>query len=352
MTPFPFQALKVVAGGQSALDIDGLELKTDAEAYQFLLSYGFDLYEASHLEQLGIIYDRALRFCENYLCAETCRLPEIFRGLSLAENLKPMLLCASGIYSETWRVDLRPWVCALLRVMHVVSHLQSDLRLKYLPKIKRQTVDRIAAHIQQNGTEIFLGFEADKVPLVAFQKKESKVRDAVIMKLLHKASATAQEIHDHLGVRFITRNRVDTMRVIQYLINHHLVAFPNVMSVRCRNTMIDPSELQILFERHKGDWNKIAEQESGLSVPSLGEKNPFSSSIYKSIQFTTRQLIRIPVIRKGGQKREMSFFFPIEFQLMDEKSFQEAESGEAGHAVYKQRQLEAVRKRVLRGLSF
>lgn len=351
---FPWQAFNVVCGGASILDIDRLELKTEAEAYQFALNYGYDLYEPTHVEQLQIIFTKAISFIEKYLCTPEVTLPEAVRKVEFSSAAKPLLLLASGVDVKSGDLNLshRSWICVVLRVMHVIAHLQSDLRLKYIPKIKRQSIDRFQAHIQQKGEDLFLGFESDMVPLSAFHKKEGKVRDSVLIKLLHKQSATAQEIYDHLGVRFVTKNRIDALRVIKYLIDHHLVSYPNVLSIRCRNTLIDIAEFRKHFENAKGDLVKVVSSESSLSYPQIVDKqNPFSSTNFHSVQFTSRQLIRIPVLKRGGQRREMSFFFPLEIQIMDQTSFAESQTGSAGHHEYKMKQLDAVRARVLKGVS-
>jgi uncharacterized protein (TIGR04562 family) len=43
----------------------------------------------------------------------------------------------------------------------------------------------------------------------------------------------------------------------------------------------------------------------------------------------------------------MRFFFPYEIQILDADSFEEARSGRASHDDYRERQREAVRRRVL-----
>jgi len=351
---FPWQALNVACSGISILDIDRLELKSESEAYQFALNYGYDLYEPQHLDQLQIIFRRATEFIDRYLSDPSVPFPAAIRDLDFKAHVKTVLLLTSGVdvKSENLNLSHRSWLCVLLRVMHVICHLQSDLRLKYIPKIKRQTVDRFQAHIQQKDGDLFLGFESDKVPLAAFHKKEGKVRDSVLLKLLHKQSATTQEIYDHLGVRFVTKTRLDALRVIKYLIDHHLVSYPNILSVRCRNTLVDVQEFKALFDKLRGDLPKLVTAEADLSFPEINSKaNPFSSEHFHSIQFTARQMIRIPVVRKGGLKREISFFFPMEIQILDEASFAASQVGKAGHSEYKLKQLEAVRARVLRGVA-
>lgn len=349
---FPWQALNVVCNGISPLDIDHLELKSEGEAHQFLMSYGFDLFEPSHVSYLETIYTDAVDFIETYLCRGDLQIPEPLKSLKVASDLKQLLLLSSDAESLPvgWNRSWQPWACALLRVMHVSLHLKSDLRLKYLPKIKRQTVDRFSAHIQENSGVVFLGFESDKVKLKAFEKKQTKVRDSVLLKLLHKPSAIAQEIHDYLGVRFVTENRFDAVRVVKYLIDHHLLSFPNVMAARCRNSLIDLQEFKKLVESVPSGEIDSATIDSVLAYPKIQDReNLFTASSYRSMQFTTRQLIRIPTLRRGI-KSEMAFFFPFEIQIMDIRSYNEAQTGASGHDEYKKKQLDAVLLRVLKGL--
>jgi len=349
---YPWQALTVVCNGVSALDIDRLELRSEAEAHQFLLNYGFDLYESGHINQLEDLYRSAVSFIETYLCKNQLEIPQPLKDLKVGSEFKMLLLLSSSSTDlpAGWNAAWQPWACAILRVMHVSMHLKSDLRLKYLPKIKRQTIDRLSAHIQESSEGLFLGFEGDKVKLNHFEMKQTKVRDSILLKLLHKPSAVAQEIHDHLGVRFVTENRVDAIRVVRYLIDHHLLSFPNVIAARCKNSLLDLGEFRRLVETMPDGQIDSTIIDSVMVYPKTQEReNPFTSHSYKSIQFTTRQLIRIPIVRKGVSS-EMSFFFPFEIQLLDSKSYQESLTGRSGHSEYKQKQLESVRQRVLRGL--
>ena len=360
---FPWLALRVACSGVSILDIPQLELKTEAEAHQFLVTYGFDLFEATHEEQVWKLYDEACDFIESKLCDARLKFPVQLKDRTQIGDFKKLLLVASGIEVASLSQLNRgqPWVCAILRVMHVMSHMQSDLRLKYLKKIKRQTIDRFEAHIQRvqegDGEKIYLGFERDRVPLVEFQKKESKVRQSVILKLLHKSQTVAQEIYDHLGVRFITKTRSEALWVIRYLIQHHLISFANIMSVRCRNSLINPEEFHSELRKLNMLSTEVPAEETLKALDKIlpfpknsGSDNPFSASDYHSIQFTCRPLIRIPVVRRGGVRGEMTFFFPMEIQVSDEISFKQTQTGAANHALYKKKQFDAVRQRVLRGI--
>ncbi len=360
---FPWKAFHVVCGGISIIDIPQLELENEAEAHQFLATYGYDLFDPSHIEQIWKIYERACQFIEMRLCGPFLEFPVILKDKNNMGDFKNVLLLAAGRSTSQLSLgkELQPWACGILRVMHAVSHLQSDLRLKYLPKIKRQTIDRFEAHIQRTqegeNRKIYLGFERDKVPLFDFQKKESKVRHSVLLKLLHRPERTAQEIYDHIGVRFITHTRAETFLVLKYLVDHHLVSYPNVMPARFRNSLLDIKDFERLFQaasqmRPEPKLEEIFEKiERQAPFPKVdSEANRFSADDYHAFQFTGRRLIRIPVVRKGGVKGEISFFFPVEVQITDKASYEASIGGNAGHALYKQKQLESVRERVLKGL--
>jgi len=82
--------------------------------------------------------------------------------------------------------------------------------------------------------------------------------------------------------------------------------------------------------------------------PLMTTANAFSATNYSSLQFTSRQLIRVPDDSPSGE--EIRFFLPYEVQVLDEASFRESRSGRASHEEYRSRQREAVRRRVLGSL--
>lgn len=359
----PWQALRILCNGLSILDVPKLDLKSESEAHQFLVTYGFDLFVPQHVDQVWKLYSNACDFLEQSICKDAIEFPKELRDRESIGDFKRLLLSASGVEIEGFKLSSKRyqlWVCALLRVMHTMTHLQSDLRLKYLKKVKSQTIGRFEAHIQKtivDGKEtIVLGFERDKVPLFDFQKKESKVRESLLLKLLHKSESIAQEIYDHLGVRFITHNRAHAVWVMSYLVRHHLISYANAMPSRVRNTLVALDQFEAAISDGKlpqvplDDLESFRDFDKEFGTPQqTGRDNKFSDTNYNSIQFTCRPLIRIPMLKKGVRS-EMSFFFPFEVQILDKDSYKQTLGGSADHQVYKKKQLEAVRQRVLRGL--
>ena len=121
---------------------------------------------------------------------------------------------------------------------------------------------------------------------------------------------------------------------------------------------------------------RLREAISKQPFPNSASKssNVYSSVEYHSIQFTCRQMIRIPgdrqalssmveTLRREGDATveevadellsridrltETRFFFPFEVQILDAESYRISREGRASHDVYKTRQRQAVKLRVL-----
>ncbi|NDG86006.1 MAG: TIGR04552 family protein, partial [Proteobacteria bacterium] len=308
---------------------------------------------------------------------------EIPRKILEVTDVTDLLMFAS---SET-QSDLRAWSSALLRVVHTLSHVDRDLRTHYFKDIQTQILDRFyrQLHRDEHGV-LYLGRTAEdpfRVDLVQFDVKPKKARDSTLMKLLHKPESVAEELFDRVGVRFVTRNRVDAIRVIQYLELTNVVVGANIKPSRSRNTLVNVSRFEEVLKEEllRVKAKEISEQEMiDLldKVPFPEEKpgeNPFSSEYYRAIQFTCRQLIKIrnplsdhirdlksaargkdldpalaAVIDKMDQRyiqRVVRFFYPYEVQVMDEKSFHENEKGRSAHKEYKKAQQRAALYRVM-----
>lgn len=337
---FPWSVLRMICEGESVIDLKSLELTTEDQVHSFVATYGYDLFDREQLSDVWKFFSDACDFIESQIC-EAGEFPESMRQIKGRIDFKKIILEASGVAQEELAhiEHAAGWCCAVLRVMHVICHYENDLRLRYFSEIQKQTVDRFEAHLQSQKDSYFLGFESDKIPLYGFEIKPEKTRERALLKFLRSKETVAQQVSDYLGVRLVTHNRYDVVRVVSYLIDHHLISYSNLISSRSRNTLF-------LFDEVKGRLESGSEtvDDSTLSLPAAsGTANRFSSSDYRSLQFTVRHLVRIP-------EHSVSFFFPMEVQIMDRASLERAQKGDASHENYRKRQTEAVRQRVLAGI--
>jgi uncharacterized protein (TIGR04562 family) len=381
--------LDVLIGGVSFLDTkDGFKgnFTDNDSAEKFLQGYGYDIIDPIELAELQGNMQEAIRFIKRYFLK-----PENPEGLALEVpkklndilDVRELLMLASSDDN----IENRNWACAILRVVHTINHVDRDIRTHYFGEIQKQIFDRFYRHLHRDeGGQLYLGRSAEdplRVDLVEFEVKPKKARDSTLMKLLHKPESVAEELFDRVGLRFITKSRVDSIRVIHFLEQTHSIVAANIKPSRSRNTLIDTKAFREVL---KQDLEEEALEERLDEVPYPEGKaqdakagiNQFTSQHYRAIQFTCRQLIKIrnsladeirelkhaskgieispafqAVIDKMDPRqvqRVIRFFYPFEIQVMDELSFIENEKGRSAHREYKSAQQKAALLRVMGSL--
>ena len=379
---FAWETLKSFLEGVSPIDLTAFPIVSLEAAEDFLLQYGIDLKDSNDASEAAEVYGEALEYLHRVLCPAPrpgdtqLTLP---MELTCLGDLPRLLMLASQASHP-----LQPWACALLRVMHTINHANHAVRSPFYSQIKEQILGRYREHLHQdeNGRH-FLGRGSEAVPLTAVSFREEKSRESLILKLLHKPDNVAQSVYDRIGIKLITENPVDALLVLRYFRRHHLAIFANITPGRSRNTLIDVEQFQELWWNHRGD-QRVQEALKELRPldferPALGEQiNPHSSPSFRSIQFTCRQLIRLPnpthvalcnlqrrladrydsiecndilaELRSQCQEQMLRFFFPYEVQILDYENYIRTESGDSSHSNYRLRQLRLARRRVLGGL--
>lgn len=335
MPAFPIATLKSIIAGSSAIDVPQLHVATRDDAQAFVESYGYDLRDPREAAQLAGLRDEALDFLDEMLLVGDA-IPGEVRA---TEDILELLLVASDRSHPHQRA-----VCALLRVMHTLAHCSSWFGDRYHATIQRQVLARFERHIR---TDAAGQLHLDDVPLVRFEARARKERWSVALKLLHKAENVAADVFDYLGIRFITADRFDALRVVRALRRRHIIMFANVKPSRSRNTLVDLERLEALLgaEPDAGDDRVRDVVDSWGPPPGDPRRNRYSDAAYHSMQFTCRQRIR--VTDEAGQRQH--FFFPFEVQVLDEASFRISREGFASHDEYKRRQVIAAVGRVLPG---
>ncbi len=343
-------ALRTIIGGRSALDSTRLNVVSAEDASAFLESYGFDLREPEQRKELQAIRTRALKFLEGELVLPGLVIDDEVRRM---RDVRRLLVWAS----HTDASSRQRWSCALLRVMHTCAHAQSFTDVAFGSQVQAAVERRLRPHLHLRETCTALGQGEHEIELERVEFREAKSFSSVMVKLLGAAENVATEIYDRQGVRFITRSRLDAFLVVHYLRVNHIVMLANVMPSRCRNTLLDPDwydaqmrrigpAAESLTRRELLSWlRRLAEEQSPHR--SSRAHNQFSGDGFQSIQFTCREMLRLPA-RDGLPAGR--FFFPFEVQILDAKSDAASRTGEASHAAYRGRQLDSARKRVFGAL--
>lgn len=351
-TRFSLNLLDVLAGNQSIVDLKGLFITSSEQAKAFLMAYGFDLDLELDQQKIIYYYRRALVFLFEKLEVNESEFPEELKKIETVSGVVQLLLNAS----KRSQSPIKKWSCALLRIMHAFIHAENDLFHLYSHEIQKQILTPIQDCIVIEGSEArpFLKAKTpageDVIPLSHFEVKPHKTSVSSVIKLLAKADTHMINLHDKLGVRFVTESIWDAIRVLEFLIQHHLVGVAHVMAGQTTNNLCPISLLKAFFESQYYHENLTSNEfdqallqfqnRESHDVSIVKKENSYSAEDYQFIKFVARKLIRLP--EDGGR-----FFYPFEVQILTQQAYQKTFEGEADHKLYKKRQLDAARKRVL-----
>lgn len=395
---FNWETFDILAGGKSSLDAKNYlsHFKESDEAHQFLIGYGFDVSDPVQKAELFGIFQEAIQFIKRYFLKEgnpeglDLRFPKRFFSISDVTQL--LLLATNTKKEESASLEEMIWAGIILKVMHTILHADKDLRYRYFSTIQTQIFDRFYKFIQRdNKNNLYLGTAESKHPiaLVEFETKAKKTRESIIIKLLHKRENVAEELFDRIGVRFVTKNKIDALRVMKFLYHNYIVMVNNIKPSRSHNSLVDLDKFkkgyfEILKQNLKTDGGEelfaqrleeLADN-CGFYTRSASE-NQHTLHEYKAIHFTCRQLIkyRNPFLKQFNEVKKMAkkeegselaqkiltldtssiardvrFFYPYEVQITDIDSHLKNTEGEASHVEYKKSQLKSAMLRLFRPL--
>jgi uncharacterized protein (TIGR04562 family) len=386
---FDWDVFSVVVGGRSAMDTKYFiaSMSTVEEVHHFLRGYGIDPESPVSKAELFGNFQEALQFIKRYFLIEGSPdgLPlKIPNSLYMVTDITELFLMATGKGGYTH--EERLWAEVALKIIHTILHVDKDLRSNYFNVIQTQIFDQFYRYVTRDEDKV-LSFTSkdgkDKILLVDFETKSKKSRDSVIIKLLHKAEHVAEELFDRVGVRIITHNKLDSLRVLKFLIHNNVIIPHNIKPSRSANSLFDlnyykTEHYKLIKQAIKDnlteeEFRQKAEKILVESNNQANDRNAHSSKNYHSIQFTCRQLIKYKnpfvkdfldvrnLARDNGDNelakkilaldqslisRDISFFYPYEVQLTDIESHRTNTEGEASHIEYKKTQVKAAMNRL------
>ncbi len=396
---FKSEILDIIVSGTSAIDsLTAFQVKDLEEADLFIRSYGYDLDNPIERAEVHGNFHEALNFIRKYFLypenPDGLKL-EIPRKIIELADIRDLLLMVGLNYpgqgTDHHGQQQQQWACSILKVMHTIGHIDKDVRSSYFADIQKQIFDRFYKMIHRDSEgDLFLGDglkDPLKISLSAFETKPKKSRASIVLKLLHKPGNVAEDIFDRVGIRFVTQDPIECLRIVKYLKDKMIIMPPNIKPSRSRNTLVNIESLRLVLEKYLGlaEQKEISEEtlRSKLEhafIPQQGDKeNPHTSEHYRSLQFTCRQLIKLQnplytdikdlkTVAKSSQisddvhkaidridlkhiQREIRFFYPYEVQIVDKRSAEENEKGKSAHSEYKRAQIQTALKRVMGNLA-
>ena len=348
--------LSTLVGGLHILDLPRLNVQNLEEGRTFSKSYGYNLDDEKESTRIWNYHRRAVTFIQTFLLEDGEQIPEALTDPNQLKDLTYLLIYAST--QDSKENSFQKWSCGILKVMHVLVHLENDLFTVFSSDIQDQILSAYNNHIYQDlaSGQLLLGTpsEPDAVPLKRFDTKPFKTSNSSVTKLLAKPEEVAFGVLDKMGVRFVTRSLFDAFSVMRYLTRKNIISFPHIIPDQSNNNLYPVNLLFEVMESITKDVELTEKELDDLMLKKLEQSmdraqfrrklNHFSSSDYRFIKFITRKLITVSF--PGDAQKSLTFFYPYEVQIVDYESYLKNLSGPASHDEYKKRQIRKARFRI------
>lgn len=325
------EALQLILSGESVIDWHRLNLPGHEEATAFVRNHDIDPSLEADVAYFAGVRDQAVRYLRrNFSLA----IPAPLQQAGPVELVR----AASG------RDQRQQAACTLLKVIQIINHTNGRELLSRLP-----VSDRDLFHLVEEKVYRVVGaMLTESFPITEFVGGRKNL-DSTYTKLLSKPESSSVALYDKLRFRIVTRQRDDLLPILLYL-SERLFPFNYVVPKQSTNTMFD---FGAFCEQHPRLSRYVAEFQGGPRRPH-GNDNRFSSPAYRTIQFVADVPIRVPahimeVSPPGSESLGPIVYMLCEFQLLDTETEEANEAGTANHEAYKQRQREAVYRRIRLG---
>jgi uncharacterized protein (TIGR04552 family) len=326
------ESLRLILRGASVIDWHRLNFEDVEHVRAFIRNHEFDPDDPNDRAYTEGIKSQAIAYLRrNFAFA----IPKPVERASLEE----LLLIASG------RGHRQQCACTILKVMHIINHLAGRELLFRLPVSDRDLFHLVEEKVYRIvGTMLSEGF-----PITEFVGGRKNL-DSTYTKLLSKAESTAAAVYDKLRFRIVTRTREDLLPVLLYL-SERLFPFNYVVPRESTNTIF---HFRSYCEGHPHIRRMVDKFQGQVDDELTPGDNLFSAPTYRVIHFVADVPVRVPVsfmqlAPPGSESLGPVVYLLCEFQLLDVETEAANEAGDASHSAYKQRQREAVFRRLRLG---
>jgi len=327
------EAIRLVLRGDSVIDWFRLDFGSDDEIELFLRVNGYNIHNTQDRKRIAGIQKEAIEYIdENY----PHRVPIEFRDDGMM--IQHLIKMASRSFR---RSRLQMFACMILKIMHTINHVDGrellhrcELRASEIYSAVEKKVEQAILTMQSEGFHIvdFYGSHKDKFSMVT--------------KLLSKKENHAAAIYDKIRFRIITQTVSDILPMLYYL-GRTICPFNYVIPGSSHNNLIPFPDLLSHFPNFRHYASYLRKNNLKESVKDHTE-NQFSGSDYRVINIVSDVPIRVDDFLYTPDFAELGrvIFVPVEFQIMDQTTYQDNEAGESNHLKYKQRQIGAVNHRL------
>jgi uncharacterized protein (TIGR04552 family) len=329
------ERIRLILRGGSVIDWRRLHFQTREEVDHYLRLCLFEPDDPFDRARLARILDESvdyLRKSFRYKVSDEVAHPA---------QVQDLFLLASGIGNP----KLRRIACLVLKVMHVVHHIEARGLLHRARLSEEELMNLVTTRVDAAIETL----RRDGLPIAA-AAGSVKTRHSVITKLLAKKETLAAQIYDRVRYRVTTATREHVLPTLVRLCDM-LIPFNFVVPGQTENTLVT-------FRKLVHDYPKLRallpQLQMGLHLEDQDRReaqknNEFSGESYRVLNFVADLPVRLPerAVEPGDGRIA---FCMVEFQIVDRETALANERGENAHKRYKKRQMLRVLRRLSRGL--
>jgi len=331
------ERMRLLLRGGSVIDWRRLHFTSREEVNRYLRLCLFEPDDPFDRARLQRILDEAV----DYL--RTTFRYAVSNEVAHPRELQDLFLFASGVGNQ----KLRRIACLVLKVMHVVHHVEARGLLHRARLGEDEMLNLVTARVDLAIANLRL----EGLPIIA-ASGSVKTHHSVITKLLAKKETLAAQIYDRVRYRVVTEGREHVMPVLVRLCDT-LLPFNFVVPGQTQNSLFsfkklvrETAELQAMLPELQAGLHLEDDDERGAP---RSQTNEFSGEGYRVLNFVVDLPVRLPERAVEATDGRIAFCL-VEIQLVDRRTFEINERGENAHERYKKRQLRKVLRRLSRGL--
>ncbi|MBW2405368.1 MAG: TIGR04552 family protein [Deltaproteobacteria bacterium] len=332
------EGIRVLLRGGSVVDWHRFNFADESEAEAFVRAQEIDPDDESDVARVTQVKEAAIDYLRRHFdfpVPKPVAKKDLVGLLMLASSKGHRQICA----------------CAILKVMHIIHHLEARELLFVLPTADEE----VCQWVEQKVYRVMAAALANDFPILEFIGGR-KNRDSLYTKLLSKPDVSASQIYDKVRFRIVTRSSRDIFPVLNY-VQRSIVPFNFVIPGQSTNTLARFHE----YCRSEPALTKLVPQlqlpldlEDGLS----SIDNRFTAPSYRIVHFVADVPVRVPdkVLAAAPPAaaalghtifvQTHTIFVQTEFQVLDRATDESNEAGDASHQAYKERQKLAVMHRL------
>jgi uncharacterized protein (TIGR04552 family) len=330
------EAVRLILRGESAIDWHKLHLKNQEEVNRFLKVNGFDANNPQDLARLDHVLARSIDYLRKVLNYHF-----------------PQELCVPGVVPELLLIassdsKLQALACILLKVMHIVQHVEAQELRHRLTVSEDELFTRALDSVQSVMDEMIQG----GAPIADF-KASRKSHESLITKLLSKRSTQAAQIFDRVRFRIVTKNQVDLIPVLAIL-KDKLLPYNYIIPGQSRNEILPVESFLELPLSHPYNRSRLHLKMTMEEAFDERDWNRFSATGFRMVNFVIDMPVDVrDLVSKSNDPALKSLgnivFLIVEVQMFDLATWKMNEQGEGSHNRYKDRQHWEVVRRLEHG---